>query len=167
MNADLHSAQRVLTEPPRAHFDNNSTAGDDLSQAIQNEPGVVLRVSPSVEDHAALQRICERTRWKTAEAYTFEEALVRVAKEQPDVVLCEANLPDGTWRELLAELSHGQNPPYLIVTSRLADESMWAEVLNLGGYDVLAQPFEPVEIYRVVGFACQRHREQNDHGTKH
>ncbi len=167
MNANLRSAPRARTEPPRAHFDSNSKAGDDLSQAIQNGRGVLLRVSPSAEDHAALERICERTRWRTTEAYTFQEALVRMAEEQPDVVLCEANLPDGTWRDLLAELSHGSNPPYLIVTSRLADESLWAEVLNLGGYDVLAQPFEPVEIYRVVGFACQRHREQNDHGTKH
>jgi DNA-binding NtrC family response regulator len=41
-------------------------------------------------------------------------------------------------------------PPNLIVTSRLADDELWAEVLNLGGYDVLAQPFDPQEVYRIV-----------------
>jgi DNA-binding response OmpR family regulator len=27
---------------------------------------------------------------------------------------------------------------------------LWAEVLNLGGYDVLSKPFDPVEVRRVV-----------------
>jgi hypothetical protein len=41
-------------------------------------------------------------------------------------------------------------PPNLIVSSRLADDRLWAEVLNLGGYDVLARPFNRVEVIRVV-----------------
>jgi len=47
-------------------------------------------------------------------------------------------------------------PPLLIVASRLADERLWAEVLNLGGYDVLLKPFEPAELRRVIGNACIR-----------
>lgn len=31
----------------------------------------------------------------------------------------------------------------------MADERLWAEVLNLGGYDVLPTPFEPDEVTRV------------------
>ena len=41
----------------------------------------------------------------------------------------------------------------MIVTSRLADDRLWAEVLNLGGYDVLAKPFDASEVARVVGTA--------------
>jgi DNA-binding response OmpR family regulator len=41
----------------------------------------------------------------------------------------------------------------LIVTDRAADEALWAEVLNLGGFDVLAQPFDPTEVSRVVASA--------------
>ena len=43
--------------------------------------------------------------------------------------------------------------PSLIVTSRLADERLWAEALNLGAYDVLAKPFDSTEAMRVVGAA--------------
>jgi DNA-binding response OmpR family regulator len=57
-------------------------------------------------------------------------------------------------------------PPYLIITSRLADDYMWAEVLNLGAYDLLVKPFDPMEVYRVVGFACQRNREGHDKRAK-
>jgi DNA-binding response OmpR family regulator len=52
------------------------------------------------------------------------------------------------------------NPPDLIVASRLADEYLWAEVLNLGGYDVLAKPFNAEEVRRVVGLACEHHQER-------
>jgi len=42
------------------------------------------------------------------------------------------------------------------VYSRLADESLWAQVLNLGGFDVLMTPFEPAEVLRVTFAACRR-----------
>ena len=41
----------------------------------------------------------------------------------------------------------------LIVTSRLADDRLWAEALNLGAYDVLAKPFERMELVRSVSSA--------------
>jgi hypothetical protein len=40
--------------------------------------------------------------------------------------------------------------PLLIVASRLADEYLWAEVLNLGGHDVLAKPFQGAEVQWVL-----------------
>jgi len=45
------------------------------------------------------------------------------------------------------------DPPPLIVTSRLADERLWAEVLNLGAFDVIAKPFDRMETMRVISAA--------------
>ena len=45
-------------------------------------------------------------------------------------------------------LSGGQSPDVICERSLL-----WAEVLNLGGYDVLAQPFDELEVRRVVALA--------------
>jgi FixJ family two-component response regulator len=42
--------------------------------------------------------------------------------------------------------------------SRHADERLWAEVLNLGGYDLLAKPLEGDEVSRVVEMACRHGR---------
>ena len=53
-----------------------------------------------------------------------------------------------------------ENPPKLIVTSRLADAKLWGEVLNLGGFDVLEKPFIPAEVYRVVAEAWRRYRRE-------
>jgi DNA-binding response OmpR family regulator len=69
-------------------------------------------------------------------------------------VLSECVLPEGkTWKDLLRAVEALRNPPPLIVTSRLADECLWAEVLNLGGYDLLMKPFDATEVFRVVSLA--------------
>jgi FixJ family two-component response regulator len=41
----------------------------------------------------------------------------------------------------------------VIVTSRLGDDHLWAEVLNLGGYDVLAKPLDGSELFRALSSA--------------
>ena len=46
-----------------------------------------------------------------------------------------------------------QTPPLIIVTSRLADERLWAEVLNLGGFDVLSRPYDAREVRHVIAQA--------------
>src|ERR1035441_7972483 len=59
----------------------------------------------------------------------------------------------GTAREMLEHISILPDPPLLILTSRLADERLWAEGLNLGAWDVLAKPFQTEEAIRVVDSA--------------
>jgi DNA-binding response OmpR family regulator len=72
------------------------------------------------------------------------------------VVIAKSDMPDGNWQKMFDHLRRLARPPLLIVTSRTADEHLWAEVLNIGGYDVLAQPFERDEMVRVIASA-RRH----------
>jgi len=72
------------------------------------------------------------------------------------VLLSERDHADGNWEELLNATASLSAPPKLIVFSRLADESLWAEVLNMGGFDVLMTPFEPEEVLRVTFAAWSR-----------
>jgi Protein of unknown function (DUF2934) len=53
-----------------------------------------------------------------------------------------------------------ENPPPLIVADCLADERLWAEVLNLGGYDLLAKPFDANGVLQVVSAACRRWEDE-------
>jgi hypothetical protein len=57
---------------------------------------------------------------------------------------------------VLQDLQRREHPPQLVVTSRLADDALWSEVLNRGGYDVLPEPFEHEEVERVISSA-RRH----------
>ena len=72
------------------------------------------------------------------------------------VLITENNLQRWHWRRALNDLRRMAQPPQLIVTSRTADDHLWAEVLNIGGFDVLAQPLERDEVERVVSSA-RRH----------
>ena len=144
------------TSPPRASQANSEEARD----CGDGPTTTILSVSHLVQDHIDLRRLLERTCWETYEAHSCREALAAIAELDLDVVLCEASLPDGNWKDLLEDFSRRENPPYLIVTSRLADEYLWAEVLNLGGYDVLAKPFDAEEVHHVVGLASGQHQER-------
>jgi DNA-binding response OmpR family regulator len=59
-------------------------------------------------------------------------------------------LADGEWKGLWNELGKDPCPPEVIVASRLADERLWVEVLNLGGYNLLSKPFRPEEVVRTI-----------------
>jgi len=119
----------------------------------------ILSISATPEDYHALRTILNDPLWQIAKAGTCKEAIARLGRKHvPVVVVCECNLPDGSWRDILNHMIELADPPVLIVTSRLADERLWAEVLNLGGFDVLAKPFRESEVKYAVTAACRQKR---------
>jgi DNA-binding response OmpR family regulator len=123
-------------------------------------PVTILAVSPAEEDHLLLSHVFTHSNWKCEMARTCAEALEVLRQSEVAVVICAAELPDGTWKDLLAKLVQPV-PPRLIVASRLADDHLWAEVLDFGGYDVLGMPFEPPEVIRVVSLAWRQWQHES------
>ena len=117
---------------------------------------VVLAVSPSPADRLRLREILSPRNWELHEASDCGEALAFLRGHSVPVLLCERDHADGSWEDLLGATARLPAPPNLIVFSRLADESLWAEVLNMGGFDVLITPFEPEEVLRVTFAAWSR-----------
>jgi DNA-binding NtrC family response regulator len=117
----------------------------------------VLAVAPESE-RAALRRMLEHSRWTLMEASTIEEAAATLRQDLSIVLICEAELPDGSWVELLDYAQRLAAPPPVIVTSRQADDDLWMEVLNRGGYNVLGKPFSAREVFEMVSVAW-RHRK--------
>ena len=112
----------------------------------------VLAITPHQKDLDSLEVILRSPHYRVVAAPTLSDALGCVQKQVFSVVICDRDLPDGDWRALLERLGTVENSPRLIVCSRLADYRLWAEVLNLGGYDVLITPFDREEVLRVI---CQ------------
>lgn len=118
----------------------------------------VLSVSSAEEDHFHLQDILSNPRrtlypdlaFTITARSTISAAKSALRRGGISIVLCEHDLPSGSWTELLDFAEGLQAPPPVIVTSRVADERMWAEVLNLGGYNVLARPLDSEEVIRTV-----------------
>jgi len=102
------------------------------------------------KDRPLLTEIFRRAGWRLLEARNRRRALHCLQKNPVQVVIAESDLPDWNWKHVLNDLRRMAAPPQLVVTSATADEYLWAEVLNVGGYDVLAQPLEADEVERVV-----------------
>ncbi len=127
---------------------------DDPLPAVGPERAVtVLTLSSLEEDHSNLGAILSRSNWRVYHARNCQEALDLLQQERIPVLVCERDLADGCWKDVLNQLWDCQSPPMLIVTSRHADDHLWAEVLNLGGYDVLAKPFAAEEVIRIISLA--------------
>lgn len=113
----------------------------------------VLVVSPNEEHRRSLSAIIGHSNWSLFTTGTIAETLYFLRHHVIPVILCERDLPDGSWKQLLAALAGCEHVPHLVVAARLADERLWAEVLNVGGYDVLLKPFCSREVFRVLSMA--------------
>lgn len=66
------------------------------------------------------------------------------------VVLTDLVLPDGSWCDVLNQVLDLRPEAEVVVCARLADERLWTDVLDAGGFDVLAEPYQDLEVERVV-----------------
>jgi DNA-binding NtrC family response regulator len=116
-------------------------------------PLTILSVSPIDEDHRCLRAIIGHSNWVFFKADGIPPARAFLQQHDISVVLCERDLKIGTWMDVLENIGHMSRPASLIVTSKLADERLWAEALNLGAWDVLSKPFDRSEVLRSVALA--------------
>jgi DNA-binding response OmpR family regulator len=145
-----------------------SAGRGEADEASQAEKTVtVLAISPIGEDHLFLANIFSHSNWQLRIAGSWREALALLGRQRIPILICERELPDATWKEVLAQLTPMADRPLLIVSSRLADESFWAEVLNLGAYDVLMKPFDATEVFRVVSLAWLSWKNERERPRVH
>lgn len=122
----------------------------------------VLSISPSQDDHAHITNLLIDPLWIVHQAACLPTSLFLLRSHPVGVVVCERELSRETWVDVLDTIRLLRDAPPLIVASRLADERLWAEALNLGAYDVLAKPFDPQELNRSLNLAFLHWRHRHD-----
>jgi len=115
-----------------------------------------LLVSPEIDDQVVLGQIFERQNWRLTAVATPDQALRFLRHTAVPLVISERDLPGACWKDLLPALHDSPRPPLLVVMSRLADERLWSEVLNLCGHYVLMKPLCRPEALRVFSHAFHR-----------
>jgi DNA-binding NtrC family response regulator len=93
-------------------------------------------------------------------AGSLQQARILLQRKEYDVILTEAELPDGKWLDVVNLAREVPHRVEVIVTDPQADARFWAEALNLGAYDLLAQPFYGPEVRRILYNACSRPSHQ-------
>ena len=80
-----------------------------------------------------------------------QEARALLATRPPvEVIITGVTLPDGSWCDIFDCSVKNNVQASVIVSSALADESLWSEILWRGAYDLLVEPWEDRELRRVV-----------------
>ena len=121
---------------------------------MQRGPGTAVFVTTHDEGLEVLRPVLEGHHCTLEWAQTRTQALPLLNAPGCGILLIDSDLPGG-WKSFLRDVQGRAYPPAVIVVARMADDRLWAEVLNLGGYDVLVRPFDPREVERIMSAACR------------
>ena len=112
-----------------------------------------------VEDEASisgpLAAALEREGFDTTVAATAGDALERAAAEDPDLVLLDLMLPDGSGFDVCRELRRTSDVPVVMLTAR-GDEADRIVGLELGADDYVVKPFSAREVIARVRAVLRR-----------
>jgi CheY-like chemotaxis protein len=158
----LHAGLVILIGENVAESGSPTERWNGVKKPLGVETGfkIVLSVSPNDEDRASLERIFQSS-WRVVASSSIASILSALRETPIPIVIYDCEVSFGSWSDTLEQISFLPDPPLFIVTSRLADERLWAEALNLGAWDVLAKPFEPDEVTRIVSIAGQHWKDRH------
>ena len=113
-----------------------------------------------VDDEASLRDfltiVFEEEGWRVESAASLADGRAAVLKKEPDVVLCDLMLPDGSGIDYLREVK-AQNPSiaFIMITAYTSTKSA-VEALKAGAVDYIAKPFDVEELKIIVRKASER-----------
>src|ERR1017187_9332019 len=125
----------------------------------------ILLISGRQEDALHLSQMLQTLPLKLEHVQSLRHARTRLNRLDYDVILTAADLPDGKWLDVLDLVRECPRETGVVVTDPPADARFWAEALNLGAYDLLAQPFYEPEVRRILYNACSRRSSQSQTTT--
>ncbi|MCC6861434.1 MAG: hypothetical protein IT158_22895 [Bryobacterales bacterium] len=146
-----------------------AAATGDGAPALEawNDPPVetyaVLALCSSSHDLHVLSEVSRQAGWTLHSTGSYREAVNLLCFQRMPVILCDASFRDGSWMDIVSQVAPLMNPPRLIVTCAQGNDTLWSQVLNMGGFDVLLKPLNPDEVNRVISHAMadwQRERNQ-------
>ena len=116
----------------------------------------ILYLSRRPQDARCLSQMLDGLPLSLDHAVSVQQARSKLQNDDYDVILTDSVLSDGKWLDVLCLAQETRRGVEVIVTDPLADGRFWAEALNMGAYDLLAQPFYEPEVRRILSNACSR-----------
>jgi DNA-binding NtrC family response regulator len=116
----------------------------------------VLLVSAGRSDTELLRSILEPSNARLTAVRTYREAVTALRRDAFALVICEERLSDGSWKDILGHLAPLTEAPRLVVIAPEFREALYAEVLNLGAWELLLRPLQADEARRVLEVGCEK-----------
>ena len=118
----------------------------------------VLLASERDDDYQTLQALLQDTKWSVVRALSLGEVCGFCDCSVSPVILVDRHFQGSNWRSTVSSLLNPAASRCLILLSDVSDSYLWNELVQHGGFDVIARPFERSEVLRTLAFA-QRHYE--------
>jgi two-component system, NtrC family, response regulator PilR len=113
-----------------------------------------------VDDEASLRDflsiVFEDEGWRVETAGSVAEAQAAVAKSEPDLILCDLMLPDGSGIDLLREVKSATPSVAVVMITAHTSTKSAVEALKAGAFDYIAKPFDIDELKIIVRNAVER-----------
>lgn len=117
-------------------------------------PRILLVLSPQRQQ--SLMPLLEGQGFELECAAGFQDGVRRISGlDSIDLILADAELPDGSWRNLMLFVQNAGKACDMIICARLGDHQLWAEVIQCGAYDLIAEPFESQAVTRIIKSALE------------
>jgi DNA-binding NtrC family response regulator len=124
-----------------------------LSRDKKLLPTPVVALIRDGQDRDLLELIAIRDQLDIHFADTCDEAWNATNRLQSPVVLCGRDVPGIEWPDAVRILASAVPRPCVILTSPVTDSYMWKEIVERGGYDVLATPLRDADTTRSIRLA--------------
>jgi DNA-binding response OmpR family regulator len=105
----------------------------------------VLIVEDEPEISEILEAYLRKESFDSAVAGTVAGAVAEIEQRQPDLILLDIGLPDGSGLDILRRVNEGHRIPTIVLTTR-SEEIDRIVGLELGADDYIAKPFSPREV---------------------
>jgi two-component system KDP operon response regulator KdpE len=115
---------------------------------VDDEPAILKFLKPALEAND----------YEVVSAVTAAEAVKRIAKDVPEVVVLDLGLPDGDGKDVIREVRQWSRVPIIVLSAR-EREAEKIEALDLGADDFVNKPFGIGELMARLRTAL-RHRQQ-------
>lgn len=132
------------------------TVHPNVRRRVDEDDRILILAVVTDQQEAELRRVVAHTRWQLKVVHSIAEAVGAIRTLPISVVLCDRELGDGNWLDLVRETEHIDPRPTTIVLSDHHDERLWADVLSCGAYDLLLKPINAHEVYTLVPMAWSR-----------
>ncbi len=113
-----------------------------------------------VDDEASLRDflsiVFEEEGWGVETAGSLAEARIALAKHEPDIILCDLMLPDGSGIDLVREVKAATPSVTVVMITAHTSTKSAVEALKAGAFDYIAKPFDIDELKIIVRNAAER-----------
>jgi len=113
----------------------------------------LLVVTSRAEDVSELNEILRETSWLLTDVSSLDDAIVKLKAVALPIIFYDRDAAGVCWQETIERLIAARQGACVVLISNVADQYLWEEVVQHGGFDLLSRPFRKDQVLSALAFA--------------